>query len=205
MWRRARGPAPRGRRAANVFPPRSPQGDGVFPPRSPQRDEAAPGARRLPLWSPQFPRILPLTAGGGQGLAGLPEIRNVQGPAAPPGTPAGASSPAGGEPAEAAAPAAPPSPYHYRIQVRAKESWTGAQRILEYLETFGFQDGYLETDARGDTGSDGKPLYTVFVGHFFDERDAQEECDRLKRETRQRPYKSRGRFFEDSLVLRRQR
>lgn len=89
----------------------------------------------------------------------------------------------------------------YRIRVRARESQAGADRIFEYLESFGFGDAYIE----GEKKRGGQPLFTVFVGRYGSLAEANTECDRLKRETSTRPYQSKRGFFQDCYVLRRTR
>src|SRR5439155_212337 len=79
----------------------------------------------------------------------------------------------------------------YLIQVRAKESMEGAQRILEYLSAnFGLGPAYIERDLRGDHNAEGKVLYTAFVGPYFRRVEADKECERLKKETRRTPYRN---------------
>jgi hypothetical protein len=163
--------------------------------------------RPVPLWSPG--------AGGVEGEAGSPqratepEIRNVE-PAVPPAggegtapgetaTANGAAAPEGGD----APAAAPRSPHLYLIQVKAKESGEEAERILEYLGLLGFGDPRVEH--KGDRHADGTKLYTVFVGSFEEEKQARRECERLRRETRRRPYRDREDFFADALVITRAR
>ena len=82
----------------------------------------------------------------------------------------------------------------------------GAQSILEYLSVnFGLGPAYIERDLRGDRSSEGKQLYTAFVGPYFGRAEADRECERLKRETRRTPYKNKVEFFQDSLVITRTR
>jgi hypothetical protein len=190
-------------------------------------------ARPLPLWSPSSATDLgaqPEKRDGSRGadLAGRgaslrvsqdgrrdPEIRNVEvlpsaaipGAQLDPGAQAGgAVEPPGRESAQKGGTAEPASPYIYLIQVRAKESMEGAQRILEYLAvSFGLGPAYIERDLRGDHNAEGKLLYTAFVGPYFSRAEADRECERLKRETRRTPYKNKGDFFQDCLVITRTR
>jgi hypothetical protein len=172
--------------------------------------ERGPGdsLRSLPLWSPSSapPGESPRPPAAEPG----PEIRNVEVvpaadadielEAAP-----GGKEPAGGE--EDADPTAP-GPAVHMIQVRAKESMEGARRILDYLAIFGFEKSQIERDPRGAKNWEGKPLYTVFVGAYHDRAEADRECGRLKRVTRDRPFRNRedfSDFFESALVITRTR
>jgi cell division septation protein DedD len=170
-----------------------------------QEREELPGARAepsegrlLPIWSPSSS---PTAAQGA--LEGRPsEVRSVEkAPAQLEPTPA----PTGVAVSQRASDAAALSPYVYLIQVRAKESAEGAQRIIEYLREFGFQENLVQTDPRGDRNAEGQLLHTVFVGKYFDRDEAERESDRLKRETRLRPYKGKEGFFQDALVITRRR
>jgi cell division protein FtsN len=150
--------------------------------------------RSLPLWSPSSAPpgepLAPVPAAAG------PDIRNIEPiPAATAG-----AEPAAPPPPE---PAAPPGPT-YMIQVRGKESMEGARRILDYLALFGFEKSQIEPDPRGDSNAEGKALYTVFVGAYDGRADADRECSRLKRATRERPFRNRPDFrdfFGDAFVI----
>jgi septal ring-binding cell division protein DamX len=174
------------------------------------RTPALTGVRRFPLWGPGN-GSLPTPPGTPTGRAAdpPPDFRNVESvsPPSPAGDGAGARVTA---PAESSGVPEPPaqeslSPFVYRIQVRAKESMAGAQSIVEYLGLFGFDKPLIEGDLRGDRNASGEKLYTVFVGKYANEAEARRECERLKSETRQRPYKNREEFFESSLVITRKR
>jgi len=159
--------------------------------------------RRLPLWGPGMADEADGAAHEVPGPAPPPDVRNVvvekaQEPAPTPPAPAPAL------PEPGAGPEVDGRPHHI-IQVRAKESWEGANRLVEYLSLFGFEKPLLEEDARGDRTSSGEKLYTVFVGRYLDRAEAERECHRLKRETRQRPYRGRTELFQDSLVITRKR
>lgn len=177
-----------------------------------EASSVSPGPiRHFPRWGPgmsyQDPGASPTAA---TPAGPFPEIRDVVVTALPPVEP---PAPA---PRDLSGPATPPAPVAqvaadgeltagYRIQVRAKESEAGAHGILDYLSLFGFEKPLLEEDPRGDRSPQGDKLYTVFVGRYADRTMAQRECDRLKRETRARPYKNRPEFFQDCLVITRSR
>ena len=77
-------------------------------------------------------------------------------------------------------------------------------QILDYLGVFGFDQHRTEPDPRGAKNSDGKPFYTVFVGAYDDRAEADRECSRLKRATRDRPFRNRpdfADFFDDAFVI----
>ncbi len=185
---------------------------------------AFPGVRRLPLWSPGYspvagsPGLGPSGSGPGAYPVLPPEIRNVEtlqtsqtsetlekASGASPGGSATLDGTVDG--GEAGRPRAgePPSPYVYMVQVRAKESMEGAQRILEYLSLFGFEESLIDRDPRGDRNAAGEKLYTVFVGRYFQKAEADRECQRLKKETRLKPFKNREDAFQDCLVITRTR
>jgi len=63
----------------------------------------------------------------------------------------------------------------------------------------------VEPHPYGAKGPAGQPLYTVYVGRFSDKKKADQELDRLKKETRMKPYKDKPDFFGRSLVLQRLR
>jgi hypothetical protein len=100
------------------------------------------------------------------------------------------------------APVAPPVPAPiYRIQVRARESWAGADKLLAYLKGFGFRETLREED--GSRG--GETLYTVFVGNYSTLKEARRECGRLIERTHKTPYKDKPDYFQDCFALRRPR
>ncbi|HVR75855.1 MAG TPA: SPOR domain-containing protein [Planctomycetota bacterium] len=158
---------------------------------------AIAGALRQPIWSPAS---TPFPEAGGRS-----DSDRAESPTPGPGPDTGSADSNTGHGEARPAVSREASPSLHMIQVRARESHEGAQRILTYLDDFGFEDFLLDPDPRGARDSDGRSLYTVFVGRFSDREEAQAECRRLKRETRLRPYKHREDFFHDSLVITRQR
>jgi hypothetical protein len=84
----------------------------------------------------------------------------------------------------------------------------GAQQIVDYLAQFGFDPtlAVIERDRHGDQNAEGLPLYTVFVGAYESREQALPELDKLKEETRRRPFQEKAVFrdmFHDALVVRR--
>lgn len=180
----APGPAAGGALAGNVAPP-----------------QAASPRKVLPLWGPGSQVE---DAGGGISRAPdpAPEVRNVMD--AVPRPPAAQADP-GGQPETREAPAVTAGEnnqdgLHYKIQVRALESMEGAQRIFDYLALLGFETTSMKEDRRRSR-PDGEKVYTVFVGRYADRGDADRECERLKRESRARPYKGKPDFFANCLVV----
>ena len=157
--------------------------------------------RSLPLWSPSSAPpgepILPAPS------TAKPDLRNVE---SLPGADASTEPPSVDSPAAGGGTGGEPSAerFVYLIQVRGKENMEGARRILDYLANFGFDRQKTEPDPRGVKNSEGKPFYTVFVGPYEDRAEADRECSRLKRLTRDRPFRNRpdfSDFFEDALVI----
>ncbi len=177
----------------------------------PGSDGSRPGypVRRFPLWGPGM--SVPTDGGGVErSPEPQPEIRHVVSKSG--AVPSAASDSTAGRPSEASPQEVKQEPDRsggtgalYIIQVRAKESMKGAQGILEYLSLFGFDKPLIEGDPQGHRNSYGEELYTVFVGHYTDRDEADRECERLRRETRARPYKGRPAFFSDCLVITRAR
>ena len=153
------------------------------PPRLPASLLPAPALTGSPVWSP--------------GTAPAP-------PPPPPADPPAISEP----PAPAASVSEPsavpaePREYIYRIQVRAHESFAGAERIFDYLDLFGFRETLAKEENRKRGG---QPLYTVFVGKYPSLKEANRECVRLKEETSETPYKGQRDFFQDCYVHQRRR
>jgi hypothetical protein len=160
--------------------------------------------RKMPIWGPASSArpMTPEELAASPPARPIPDVRNVESIAA--ATSAGDPSKEGAARTEAGVlegraaaeedAAASDSPNFYIIQVRAKESWEGAQRIVEHLGVFGFDKPLVEQD-RGGHSAYADKLYTVFVGRYYDKEQADRECRRLKRETRQRPYKDREGFL----------
>lgn len=90
----------------------------------------------------------------------------------------------------------------YAIQVRARESWEGAGRLLDYFRQLGYSD--VETEPEGKDAA-GEALFTVFVGRYGDHEEARRACERLKEETRRRPYRYGRDCFQQSFVVTRTR
>lgn len=192
-------------RFARIEDSRAEQGHGEGVPAEPaQAGGAAGGAaagnpapatlrKPLLLWSPGS------DPGGSppEGQVVTPDVRNVEASRqdGSSGTGNGAGSPS--------VPAVPTD--LFMIQVRSNEDREGADGILEYLRGFGFEENSVEPHPYGAKGPEGQPLYTVYVGRFSDKKKADQELDRLKKETRMKPYKDKPDFFGRSLVLQRLR
>ena len=170
-------------------------------------------ARPVPIWSPRSaspegesrePGSLP-PGGPPEAAAPPPDIRNIESAAEAGGN---GAAPGAAAPAVAALAARESAGFIHRIQVRAKESMKGAQQIVDYLAQFGFDRGLavIERDRHGDKNAEGLPLYTVFVGAYESREQALPELDKLKEETRRRPFQEKAAFrdmFHDALVVRR--
>lgn len=94
-------------------------------------------------------------------------------------------------------PPATPRPY-YAIQVRARESWEGAGRLAEYFRGLGYAD--LDTEPEGRDAA-GDALFTVFVGRYSESEEARRACERLKEETRRKPYRYGRDSFQGAFVV----
>ncbi|MGQ9590109.1 MAG: SPOR domain-containing protein, partial [Planctomycetota bacterium] len=106
-------------------------------------------------------------------------------------------------PAEEEPEAAPAAPRrYYAVQVRARESWEGAGRLAEYFRGLGYADLDTEPDGRDAAGD---ALFTVFVGRYAEAEEARRACERLKEETRRKPYRYGRDTFQGAFVVARGR